>query len=88
MCEKLKFILMAGNLRFCRQTNEALQITKSNLAVYTKLGLNILLFRVQIMIHFQVCQVTEMKQFHVKEPLYIFFYNMKEMAEFSKSVNL
>ena len=29
-----------------------------------------------------------MKEFHVKEPLYIFFYNMKEMSEFCKSVKL
>ena len=29
-----------------------------------------------------------MKEFHVKEPLYMFFYNMKEMSEFCKSVKL
>ena len=29
-----------------------------------------------------------MKEFHVKEPLYIFFYNMKKMSEFCKSVKL
>ena len=29
-----------------------------------------------------------MKEFHVKEPLNIFFYNMKEMSEFCKSVKL
>ena len=26
-----------------------------------------------------------MKVFHVKEPLYIFFYDMNEMSEFCKS---
>ena len=29
-----------------------------------------------------------MKKFYIKEPLYIFFYNMKEMSEFCKSVKL
>ena len=29
-----------------------------------------------------------MKECHVKEPLYMFFYNMKEMSEFCKSVKL
>ena len=29
-----------------------------------------------------------MKEFHVKEPLYLFFYDMKEMSEFCKSVKL
>ena len=29
-----------------------------------------------------------MEEFHVKEPLFIFFYNTKEMSEFSKSVKL
>ena len=29
-----------------------------------------------------------MKEFHFKEPLYMFFYNMKEMSEFCKSVKL
>ena len=29
-----------------------------------------------------------MKEFHIKEPLYVFFYNMKEMSEFCKSVKL
>ena len=29
-----------------------------------------------------------MKKFYVKEPLYIFFYSMKEMSEFCKSVKL
>ena len=29
-----------------------------------------------------------MKEFHVKEHLYIFFYNMKDMSEFCKSVKL
>ena len=29
-----------------------------------------------------------MKEFHVKEPLYTFFYNMKEMSEFCKYVNV
>ena len=29
-----------------------------------------------------------MKEFRVKEPLYILFYNMKEMSEFCKSVKL
>ena len=29
-----------------------------------------------------------MKGFHAKEPLYIFFYNMKGMLEFCKSVKL
>ena len=29
-----------------------------------------------------------MKEFHVKEPLHIFFYKMKEMSEFCKSVKL
>ena len=53
--------------------------------------MQILLFRVQIkphMIHFQISKVTEMKEFHVKEPLNIFFYNMQEMSEFYKSVKL
>ena len=27
-----------------------------------------------------------MKEFHIKEPLQIFFYNMREMSEFCKSV--
>ena len=29
-----------------------------------------------------------MKEFHIKEPLYIFYYNTKEMSEFCKSVKL
>ena len=29
-----------------------------------------------------------MKKFHVKEQLYIIFYNMKEMSEFCKPVKL
>ena len=29
-----------------------------------------------------------MKEFHVKEQLYIFFYNMKGMSELCKSVKL
>ena len=29
-----------------------------------------------------------MKEFHVKIPLYIFFYDMKEMSGFCKSVKL
>ena len=29
-----------------------------------------------------------MEEFHVKEPLFIFFYNTKEMSEFYKSVKL
>ena len=29
-----------------------------------------------------------MKEFHIKEPLYVYFYNMKEMYEFCKSVKL
>ena len=29
-----------------------------------------------------------MKEFHVKEPLHIFLYKMKEMSEFCKSVKL
>ena len=29
-----------------------------------------------------------MEEFYVKEPLYIFFYSMKEMSEFCKSVKL
>ena len=50
---------MIQNLRYyCRQRIEAeKQISNANLAVYTKLGLTILLFRVQIkshMIHFQI----------------------------------
>ena len=40
------------------------------------------------MAHFQISQVTDMKEFHAKEPLYLFFYNMKEMSEFCKSVKL
>ena len=59
--------------------------------VYIDLGLNILLFRVQIksnMIYFQIEKVTEMKEFHAKEPLHIFFYNMKEMSEFCKSAKI
>ena len=47
------------NLRYyCRQRTEAeKQISNANLDVYTELGLNILLLRVQIkshMIHFQI----------------------------------
>ena len=33
-------------------------------------------------------KVTEMKEVHVREPLYIFFYNMKGMSEFCKYVKL
>ena len=40
------------------------------------------------MIHFQIQKVTKMKEFHVKEPLYIFLYKMKEMSEFCKSVKM
>ena len=41
------------------------------------------------MIHFQIYEVKEFeKEFNVKQPLYIFFYNMKEMSEFCKSVKL
>ena len=29
-----------------------------------------------------------MKEFHIKKPLYIFFYNMKGMSEFYKSLKL
>ena len=29
-----------------------------------------------------------MKEFHVKEPLYIFLYGIKDMSEFGKSVKL
>ena len=66
------------------------QTSNANLAVYTELDLNILLFRVKIkshMIHFQIEKVTEMKEFHIKQT-YIFFYNMKEMSKFCKSVKL
>ena len=59
--------------------------------LYTQLGLNILLIRVQIkshLFHFQILKVTKMKELHVKERLYIIFYNMKEMSEFCKSVKL
>ena len=38
------------------------------------------------MIHFQIQTVAEMKEFHVKEPVYIFFYEIKEMSECCKSV--
>ena len=34
------------------------------------------------MIHFQIQKFTEMKEFHVKEPLHIFFYIMKGISEF------
>ena len=56
--------------------------------LYTQLGLDILYFRVQIkslMSHFKI---TEMTELHVKEPLYIFFYNMKVMFEFCKFLTL
>ena len=59
--------------------------------LYTHLRLDILLFRVQIkshMIYFQIWKVTKMKEFHVKESLYMFFYNMKEMSEFCKPARL
>ena len=59
--------------------------------LYTQLGLNILLIRVQIkshLFHFQILKVTKMKEFHVKEQLYIIFYNMKEMSELCKPVKL
>ena len=83
---------MQNLIYYCRQRIEAeKQINNTNLAVYTELGLNILLLRVQIkshMTHFQIQKVTEMKEFHVKEPLYIFFYNIKEMCEFCKSLKL
>ena len=39
-------------------------------------------------IHFQAYEVTEMKEYHFKEPLYIFLYYVKEMSEFGKSVKL
>ena len=29
-----------------------------------------------------------MKELHVEEPVYIYFFNMKEMSDFSKSVKL
>ena len=29
-----------------------------------------------------------MKEFQVKEPLYTFFYNMKDLSEFCKSVKV
>ena len=59
--------------------------------LYSQLALNILLIRVQIkshMIHFQIQKITKMKEFHVKEPLYIFLYKIKEMSEFCKSVKM
>ena len=59
--------------------------------LYSQLALNILLIRVQIkshMIHFQIQKINKMKEFHVKEPLYIFLYKMKEMSEFCKSVKM
>ena len=40
------------------------------------------------MIHFQIEKVTEMKEFHIKKPLYIFFCKKKEMSEFYSSVKL
>ena len=40
------------------------------------------------MIHFQIQKVAKKKEFHVKEPLYIFLYKMKEMSEFCKSVKM
>ena len=33
-------------------------------------------------------KIAEMKEFYVKEPLYLFFFNMKEMSEFCKSMKL
>ena len=65
------------------------QTRNANLAVYTELGLNIL-FRMQIKSHIydslsNLKSYTEMKEFHIKEPLYIFFYSMKEIYEFCKS---
>ena len=40
------------------------------------------------MIHFQIQKVAKKKECHVKEPLYIFLYKMKEMSEFCKSVKM
>ena len=56
--------------------------------LYVQLGLDILFFRVQIKSHVSHFQINEMKEFLVKEPLYIFFYNMKVMSEFCKSLTL
>ena len=81
---------MMQNLRYyCKERIEALadkQCKFGCIYIYTKLGLNIL-FRVQIkyhIIHLQIWKDTEI----YKEPLYIFFYYMKEMSEFCKSVKL
>ena len=62
------------------------QTRNANLAVYTE-------FRMQIKSHIydslsNLKSYTEMKEFHIKEPLYIFFYSMKEIYEFCKSVKL
>ena len=48
--------------------------------LYTELRLNIIL-NVQIKPHiisFQIYKVTKMKEFHVKVPLYLFLYKVKE----------
>ena len=39
-------------------------------------------------IHFQIQEVIEMKEFNVKEPLYIFFYNINEMSKFCGPVKV
>ena len=59
------------------------QTRNANLAVYTELGLNILLFRMQIKSHIydslsNLRSYTEMKEFHIKEPLYIHIFLQHE----------
>ena len=82
---------MSLNLRcYCRQSIGALAYKQCKFGCIS-VDLKILLIRVQInshMIHFQIQKVTKTKEVHAKAPLYIFFYSLKEMFEFCKSVKL
>ena len=82
---------MSLNLRcYCRQSIGALAYKQCKFGCIS-VDLKILLIRVQInshMIHFQIQKVTKTKEVHAKAPLYIFFYSLKEMFGFCKSVKL
>ena len=77
---------MSLNLKcYCRQSIGAWAYKQCKFSCIS-VDLNILFIRVQIRSH--TFKFKKLKDVHAKAPLYIFFYSLKEMSEFCKSVKL
>ena len=75
---------MMQNLRYyCRQRIEALADKQVRFEDIIVQGANKISYD-----SLSNLEVTEIKEFHIKEPMYIFFYNMKEIFVFCESVKL